>query len=122
MSEERPPSADEVARALDTFVAAVRSRYGDRLRSIHLFGSRARGDASSYSDADVAVVIRDGDWSFWSEKVVLAGIAYDPLVDFGLHIQPWPISETEWQQPERHRNPRFVQNVHRDARTIETFG
>lgn len=44
--EERPPTANEVRRALDACIAAVRVHYGPRLHDIQRFGSRARGDAS----------------------------------------------------------------------------
>jgi uncharacterized protein len=119
MIEDRPPRDDEAARALDAFVAAVRAHYGERVKDIVLFGSRARGDHKPDSDADVAVILVDGDWSIWREKMDLAGIAYDPLVEFGLYIQPWPIAQSEWLDSSRHRNPRFVENIHRDARSIE---
>jgi len=118
MSEERPPTSEDVKLALDAFAVAVRSHYGTRLRDIVLFGSRARGDGEADSDADVAVILADGDWRYWREKMVLAGIAYDPLIEFGLHIQPWPISLSEWNDPASHRNPRFLANIHRDARPI----
>lgn len=121
MIEDRPPTDEEAARAISAFVRAVRSHYGERVKDIVLFGSRARGDYKPDSDADIAVILADGDWSIWREKMELAGIAYDPLVEYGLYIQPWPISKSEWDEPSRHRNPRFVHNVQRDARPVEAL-
>lgn len=121
MSEERPPTEEEVRRALTSYAAAVRAHYGARLHDVVLFGSRARGDAKPDSDADLAVIIEDSDWGFWTEKMVLAGIAYEPLIEFGLQIQSWPISRTEWENPDSHRNPRFVRNIRQDARQIKAF-
>lgn len=45
--------------ALDALIAFVSERFGDRLRELALFGSRARGDAHEESDVDVLVVVDD---------------------------------------------------------------
>ena len=48
-------------RVLDRFVQLLEDEYGDRLRSVWLFGSRARGEEPGPdSDVDVLVVIRGG--------------------------------------------------------------
>ena len=44
---------------LKEFRAALGALYGSRLERAVLFGSRARGDARSESDYDVAVFLRD---------------------------------------------------------------
>lgn len=119
MLEERPPTEDEVSLALKAFAQSVRAKYGTRVKKILLFGSRARGDHRPDSDADVAVVLEDGDWSFWREKMVLGGLAYDQIMDLGVVIQSWPIAASEWFEPERHRNPAFVRDIRREAQSIE---
>jgi uncharacterized protein len=118
MIVDRPPTEEKAERATRAYVAAVRAHYGERVKDVFLFGSRARGDFRPDSDADVAVILEDGDWSIWREKMNLAGLAYDPLVEFGLYIQPWPIARSEWGDRSRHRNSRFVENIVRDARSI----
>ncbi len=46
-------------RVLERFVALVQAEYGDDLRSVWLFGSRARGEEPGpESDVDVLVVLR----------------------------------------------------------------
>ena len=109
---------DADVKALDSFASSVRAHYGSRLHSIVLFGSRARGDARPDSDADVAVLLEDGHWSFWDEKANLAGIAYEMLIEWGLYIQPWPIAKSAWDEPERHHDSRFVERIKRDARAL----
>jgi len=104
--------------AFDDYVAAVREHYGTRLVDILLFGSRARGDARPDSDADIAVVLRDGDWGFWAEQMNLAGLAYDVLLDHGLFIQPWPIPITEWETPAKSQKRQFLEAVREDARSL----
>ena len=92
---------DQESRALKQYIDVVRDRYGSRVRSIVLFGSRARGDARPDSDADVAVILEDGEWRFWHEKMLLADLAFEPLMESGLHIQPWPIAHSAWINPDR---------------------
>ncbi|MEK6608489.1 MAG: nucleotidyltransferase domain-containing protein [Myxococcota bacterium] len=56
------PIRDLVERTADAWRAAL----GERLRSVVLFGSWARGEATDRSDVDLAVVVdppSEGDWS-----------------------------------------------------------
>jgi uncharacterized protein len=103
-------------KALDDYVAAVRKHYGPRLVDILVFGSRARGDARPDSDADVAIILEDGDWQLWEERWFLSGLAYDALVEQGLYIQPWPVRKSVWETPALHHNPAFIEGMRRDAR------
>ncbi len=116
--EEVQPKPEDVTKALDAFISAVRARYGARLHSIVLFGSRARGDMRPDSDADVAVILEDGEWRFWHEKMQLADLAFEPLMESGLHIQPWPIARSAWMEPETHHNPRLVKAIKRDGKAL----
>ena len=118
MIDDRPPIADDVKRALDSFISAVRAHYGERLEEIVLFGSRARGDQRPDSDADVAVILKDGDWRFWAEKLTLADLTYDQLMEFGLRIQPWPISASAWMTPAKHHNPHLVEAMKQDGHPL----
>lgn len=115
---ELEPSPEDVAKALADYISAVRKHYGRRLHSIVLFGSRARGDMRPDSDADIAVIIEDGDWCFWQEKMELADLAYEALIERGLVIQPWPLSHSAWMAPAKHHNPSFVEAIKRDARPL----
>src|SRR5438552_12014724 len=92
----RPPTEAEVELALAQFATNVRNHYGDRLKGLYLFGSRARGDNRPDSDADVAVVLQDGDWVSWKERWLLNRLAYDPSLESGVVIQPWPFSRLQW--------------------------
>jgi hypothetical protein len=107
-----PPSEGEVAKALATFAEAVRAHYGDGLKGLYLFGSRARGDHRPDSDADVAVVLADGDWVEWIERRKLNRLAYDAGFDCGLDIQPWPVSFAEWTSE---RATPLVKSARREA-------
>lgn len=104
--------------ALNDFARAVEAHYGKRLVDMRVFGSRARGDNCDESDADIAVVLDDDNLDYWKEKFALLDMSYDGFVETGLYIQPWPISKRQWDDPDRHSNPRFVRNVHRDAKPL----
>src|SRR5215470_14788495 len=96
-------------KALEDYVAAVRKHYGRSLVEILVFGSRARGDARPDSDVDLAVILEDGDWQFWEEKWLLAGLAYDVLLDYDLHVQPWPIARSTWEAPANDSRQRLIE-------------
>ncbi len=46
-------------RVLTDFAAFLRQRFGDRVRDVRLFGSRARGEGNEDSDLDVLAVVDD---------------------------------------------------------------
>jgi predicted nucleotidyltransferase len=108
----------EERKALDDYVTAVRRHYGSRLVDILVFGSRARGNHRPESDADIAVVLRDNDWGFWEEQMILADLAYDVLLDHTLFIQPWPVSQDAWVAPEQSPKRRFIATIRQDARSL----
>jgi len=116
--DEVEPRPEDVFVALEQFVSVVREKYGRRLHSVVLFGSRARGEMRPDSDADVAIVIDDGDWKFWREKRELADLTFEALIRWGLTISPWPLSSTQWSNPDTHSNPKFVRAVREDARVL----
>jgi predicted nucleotidyltransferase len=105
-------------KALDDYVAAVRAHYGARLVDILIFGSRARGDARPDSDADVAVILEDGGWDFWDEKMFLSDLACDALLGPGLWIQAWPISRSQWTREDLREVPFFVIGARPEAKPV----
>jgi uncharacterized protein len=114
------PDEAAVALALQAFAAAVRSHYGDRLRGLYLFGSRARGDHMPDSDADVAVVLADGEWVEWQERYILHKLAYDPGLESGLVIQPWPFSEAQWRDADHNAELPLARAARRSAVPVES--
>jgi predicted nucleotidyltransferase len=110
------PDMAEAERALAEFSDKVRAHYGARLSGLYLFGSRARGDQRPDSDADVAVILADGDWIEWQERRVLLNLAYEIGLDSGLYIQPWPFAAGEWAGGDA---VQLVASARRDAIAIE---
>lgn len=101
---------------LDAFLSSVRARYGDRLRGLFLFGSRARGDNRPDSDYDVAVVLNDPDAVLWREQDHLADIAYESMLAQGIHIQPVPFTVDDWRSNPDRRD--LVDAVRNDAKEL----
>ena len=82
----------DTERAARMFLSRIEGRY-DMTGAI-LFGSRARRTHRPDSDADVA---------------------YDVLLETGIRVQPLPIWEDQWSQPECYSNPRLLANIAREG-------
>jgi uncharacterized protein len=95
------------------FIERISSQYD--VAGFILFGSRARDDFRPDSDADVAVLIKGIHGNFAATKLAMADIAYDVLLETGIRIQPLPIWEDEWENPESYPNPRLLQNIEREG-------
>jgi predicted nucleotidyltransferase len=115
------PTGTDVEAALQAFAMDLRQHYGARLEGVYLFGSRARGTARPDSDADVAVVLADEMLRFWDEKWALVDLAYDRILESGVHIQAWPFTRAEWEDPSGQPLERLVRSAKRDAHAIGVF-
>ena len=85
----RPATTDDPV--LKAAVEAVRAHYGDRVESIVLFGSRARGDHGPESDYDVAVFLKDLERSY-PEAVALGDRAWQVFEETGASVSLIPLS------------------------------
>jgi uncharacterized protein len=76
---------------LRRFRAELDKVYGDKIERVVLFGSRARGDARSDSDYDIAVFLKELT-IFDKEAGQIARIEIDILNDTGAVINAMPFS------------------------------
>jgi predicted nucleotidyltransferase len=104
------PATELAARA---FLEKIAGRYA--VTGAFVFGSRARRNHRPDSDADVAVLLRGGPERFAATMLAMADIAYDVLLDTGIHVQPLAIWEEEWAHPEAYSNPRLLHNIAREG-------
>lgn len=96
-------------QAVNAFLEKVSSRFA--VRDAVLFGSRAHGHARPDSDADIAVLLRGPHGPFMQTKLEMADIAFDAMLDTGVRIQPLPVWEDEWSNPDSWPNPELLHNV-----------
>ena len=80
-----------------------------------LFGSRAKNQAHSESDADVAVLLPGGSGEFLDTKFFMDDLAYEVLLETGIRIQPLPIWQSEWDHPEIYSNPQLILNIKKEG-------
>ncbi|NOH01184.1 MAG: nucleotidyltransferase domain-containing protein [Chloroflexi bacterium] len=81
-------------RAVREFIRTVRSVYGDKIKYAALFGSKARGDWTQYSDIDILLITEDDSWAF--RKAVI-GIDSDIELKYDVLLDVRVISEARWQ-------------------------
>lgn len=111
---ELPPGqridADAIARSV---AADLRNLYGERLRDVLLFGSRARGTAEDDSDIDLLIVL-DEVGSVYEELRAMDDIMWRHTLDHDVAVTAVPVSEARWRD---HASP-FLVNVQREGRAI----
>ena len=79
-------------------VAAVRERAAElinadsNVRSVLLFGSLARGEATARSDADILVLLREGEGS-WRDRIPRYARRFEGLE---MDVDVFPLSRGEW--------------------------
>lgn len=85
------------------FRKALDVMYGDRIDRVVLFGSRARGDARTGSDYDVAVFLRSLS-DRWAELDRLAVLRVDMIDDTGAFFdaKPYPANAYQERTPLMH--------------------
>jgi predicted nucleotidyltransferase len=111
--------SEAAATALRLFAVALSAAYGERLGGLVVFGSRARGDATSRSDLDVAVILNEEFIDRYREKMALADIAYEAILETGVEVQPWPLTMAEWRDPANAPNPSLIRAMQRDGRRVD---
>jgi predicted nucleotidyltransferase len=111
-----PRPVDPHTQAL---IRAVKSRldelYRSRLKGVILFGSRARGDFTDASDADLAIVLEPPIGRPFAVKCEIIDATYDLFLDSGITIQRWPLCEDWPDEPEASPYPHLMRAVLREG-------
>ncbi len=114
-SQDRGSCIDPVTLGvLRSFKAILTAKYGARLRSLYLFGSRARGDHRPDSDIDIAVFL-DETADPLGEQFELIERGYDIVLDTGVNIQPWVFAQASLADPAHHRASHLVSTIRREG-------
>ena len=94
--------------ALDEIVKALRAIYGSRLKSVILYGSKARGDAGEESDIDLLAVI-DGITSRFQERRRINAVVVPIDLKYGLLFNVFPVERDFYESVKIHPFYRNVQ-------------
>ncbi|MEN6574724.1 MAG: nucleotidyltransferase domain-containing protein [Phycisphaerales bacterium] len=100
----------KIKRLLDQVKAYLHERYGEGIKSVILFGSHARGEATKDSDVDVLVLIDPRLKPAEIDKN-LSELLFDMLMDEGELVSVVVISEDFF---ESHNFP-FMLNVRKEG-------
>jgi predicted nucleotidyltransferase len=96
---------------LDSFRLALRERFGDVAKSITVYGSKARGEATEESDLDLLLLIEEGDWRL---KWDIADVAYDLAIGTNVVPSVKVLTIAEWDRL-REMESVFREEVERDG-------
>ena len=98
-------------RALEDYLIQLRARFGEHIRHVILYGSRARLSGDQESDLDVLIVIDREDWLLANE---VADQAFGPSLQHGVLISPQVWSEDHFQAHRRF-GLLIYRNIERDG-------
>lgn len=96
--------------ALAELKDALVAIYGDRLRSVYLYGSYARGDYRDDSDVDVLIVL-EGPVKLSREIERYNKVVAEICLRYDLLISTMPVAEETFLTG----SPTFFEPVHREA-------
>ncbi|WP_415380467.1 nucleotidyltransferase domain-containing protein [Halosimplex sp. TS25] len=103
------------ADAAEAFVKRARSRFGERIGELYLFGSTAQGDAHGLaSDIDVLVVLDAPEREATADG--LRELAYDVMLEYGPVVELHILSAETFERYERGGDP-FIENVVSEGRS-----
>jgi len=89
-------------QALETLVQRLYMHHSDRIQSVTLFGSKARGDAGPDSDIDVIVVLTNDDPHLRSSVRRLAARV---SLEYDLLISVRAVGRSHWYELSHYRFP-----------------
>jgi predicted nucleotidyltransferase len=99
--------------AVEEFVRRLRQTLLSNIVDVRLFGSEARGEATSESDIDVLVVVQpDTERVRFEDRII--DIAFDVNLDFGIYISPRVVTPGILNDPVWRETP-FIKNVARES-------
>ncbi len=104
-------------KAIREFIATVRAAYGDKIQRAALFGSKARGDDTEYSDVDILLIIKDEKWRF---RQIISVIVSNIALKYDVQLDVRVIPVARWQHM-KNIQAGLYQNISRDAVPIRFY-
>jgi len=87
--------------------AKLSEEFGDEIKEVVLFGSRAKGDATKDSDYDILIILNKNDYN-WKYKYRINEVIYDLELDNDIIIDSHILSEYEVNNTLRGSQPIFI--------------
>ena len=121
MAEIAPVLPTSVRRTIDPATERAVRAFLKRLEGKYpviaaiLYGSRARGDHTPDSDADLAVILKGERGNRFEAVREMGGIEFHVLMETGVMVQGLPLWEDELARPESFSNPALIQNILREG-------
>jgi len=103
--------SEKEEQVIKKFKQELVERFPDKVVTVLVYGSKARGDYHDESDIDVLVIANKSDWKF-ADKVRQIGYALDEEIDYRLSIQVMSEAKITYL---RENNFQFAQSIFRDA-------
>jgi predicted nucleotidyltransferase len=82
-------------RAVHAFLQSLQEHLGDQVLQTILFGSKARGDGTRWSDIDILITVREESWPLRAEVSTLAA---DVSLEYGVLLGPRVIGQERWER------------------------
>lgn len=98
-------------KALREFKEILVKKFGENVRTIRLFGSKARGDSHPESDIDVLVLIKKSDFRVKDQIVDVAG---EILMKYNIYISPRVITEDHFSYL-KYLETSLVENIEKES-------
>jgi predicted nucleotidyltransferase len=98
-------------RVLTQFGDAVKSRLGENIVNMTVFGSKIRGEGTETSDIDVLVLVKNRSLTVMDQ---IAEITADLNIDYNISIAPVVFAEQEYKMNATMASP-FSQAVDREG-------
>jgi predicted nucleotidyltransferase len=94
-------------QAIETFLDQLHQRYPGQILQTVLFGSKARGDSSPYSDIDILIIVEEESWPLRGE---ISTIAARVSLEYDVLIGPRVIGRERWESM-KHRRFSLFRNI-----------
>ncbi len=98
-------------QAIYDFLQRLQHSFGQAVRQMTLFGSKARGDSGPDSDIDILIIMDEESWPLRNS---ISDIASDVSLEYNLLIDPRVIGRERWERMAR-ENLSLYQNIAREG-------
>jgi predicted nucleotidyltransferase len=90
--------------------AKLLTEFGNDIKEVILFGSRAKGDATINSDYDILIILNKKDYS-WKYKYQINEVIYDLELENDIIIDSHILSDYEVNNSLRGSQPIFINAI-----------